>query len=79
MFVKHTATSLCNQFFGKNTLFRKKSRSIGLLIPDNLHRILTLQEIVKERKTSWIFKRNELKYGIIFVISGFILGKVIFR
>ena len=59
----------------------QKARSIGLLIPDILHIILTWQEIAKERKTSWMqsFTRNELFYGFIFVISGFILGKVIFH
>ena len=58
-----------------------KARSIGLFIPVILHIILTWQEIAKERQTSWMlsFTRNELKYGFIIVISGFILGKVIFR
>ena len=47
-----------DQFFVQIILWREhtfqKARSIGLLIPDILHIILTLQEIAKERKTSWI-------------------------
>ena len=74
-----------DQFFVQLILWQEhtfqKARSNGLLIPDILHIILTWQEIAKERKTSWMqsFTRNELKYGFIFVISGFILGKVIFH
>ena len=74
-----------DQFFVQLYLWQEhtfqKARSIGLLIPDILHIILTLQEIAKEKKTSWMqsFTRNELFYGFIFVISGFILGKVIFH
>nr|XP_022308255.1 uncharacterized protein LOC111114263 [Crassostrea virginica] len=74
-----------DQFFVQLILWQEhtfqKARNIGFVIPDILHIILTLQEIAKERKTSWkqSFTGNELKYGFIFVISGFILGKIIFR
>ena len=54
----HILLGAVDQFFVKLILWREhtfqKARSIGLLIPDILHIILTLQEIAKERKTSWI-------------------------
>lgn len=74
-----------DQFFVQLILWKEKTfqraRNIGFVLPDILHVILTIQEMAKENRISWTqtFTRNELKFGLIFVISGFVLGKVIFR
>lgn len=74
-----------DQFFVQLILWKEKTfqraRNIGFVLPDILHVILTIQEMARETRTSWTqtFTRNELKFGLIFVISGFVLGKVIFR
>eukprot|EP00105_Crassostrea_gigas_P015636 XP_011432699.1 PREDICTED: uncharacterized protein LOC105331992 [Crassostrea gigas] len=74
-----------DQFFVQLILWKEKTfqraRNIGFVLPDILHVILTIQEMAKENRIPWTqtFTRNELKFGLIFVISGFVLGKVIFR
>jgi hypothetical protein len=73
-----------DQFFVQLILWKdhtfQRFRNLGFLFPDVLHVILSVQQIAIERQKSWkcAFTVSELKYGSVFVLSGFVAGKCLF-
>ncbi|XP_061180327.1 uncharacterized protein LOC133188862 [Saccostrea echinata] len=74
-----------DQFFVQLILWRdntfQRFRNLGFLLPDVLHVILTVKEFTKEKQTSWkyVFTTEELRFGLIFVVTGFVVGKLLLR
>ncbi|XP_062571178.1 uncharacterized protein LOC134233208 [Saccostrea cucullata] len=81
----HILVGGVDQFFVQLILWRdntfQRFRNLGFLLPDVFHVILTLYEVARERQTSWThaLTTNELKFGLIFVVTGFVFGKLLFR
>ncbi|XP_048742425.1 uncharacterized protein LOC125655929 isoform X2 [Ostrea edulis] len=74
-----------DQFFVQLILWKDEAfqrfRNLGFLLPDVLHVILVIQQMAIVRQKSWncVFTVTELKFGVIFVVSGFVVGKCLFR